>query len=107
MSEKISPSSGPWVHSATGEANFYRFSTPERWLMVVHQNGELSVEKQEANCRMIAASHAMLEQLRCVLARNPYGVKINGRWDDWRDDIIDLIAFIETPQKGAPECLQK
>lgn len=50
-----------WVATTDGEANFYGIATEEDWLMRIQQNGELSIEQQESNIRVIVAAKHLLE----------------------------------------------
>lgn len=38
----------------------------------------------------------LLEACKAALAANPYGVKFDGKWDDWRDILVDAISKAES-----------
>lgn len=59
----MSHTKGPWIITPDGEANFVGIATEKGWLMRIQQNGELSVEEQIANARIIAAARDMLDTL--------------------------------------------
>lgn len=58
---------GPWTLKTQGEANEYCIlGENNRWIMALQQNGEMSVEQQDANGRLVEAAPEMLEALEKV-----------------------------------------
>lgn len=54
---------GIWIKTTDGEANFYGICTEKNWLMRIQQNGEKSIQEQEANAKLIATAPELLEKL--------------------------------------------
>ena len=65
--ESVTHTTEKWEHTTDGEANFYGIATEKDWLMRVQQNGELSVEEQEANIRLIVGAPQTLKQRDLLL----------------------------------------
>lgn len=53
-----------WELTTDGEANFYIICTEKNWLMKIQQNGEISIQEQEANAKLIAAAPEIFELLK-------------------------------------------
>jgi len=60
---KTKHTQGEWINTTDGEANFYGVCTQNNWLLRIQQNGELTIEVQEANAKLIAAAPELLEAL--------------------------------------------
>lgn len=61
---------GPWVVHEQGDANdFCLLTTDGKWVIAFLQNGELMLEKQRANARLIATAPDLAD-----LARNVAGL---------------------------------
>ena len=57
---------GPWEVTEDGEADFSGIATQSNWLMRIQQNGELSVQEEEANANLIAAAPELLAALEAL-----------------------------------------
>jgi len=50
-----------WYLTSDGYANFFGISTDKNWLMRIQQNGELSVQEQNANANLIINAPELLK----------------------------------------------
>lgn len=98
---------GSWVKTTDGEANFSGISTKKNWLMRIQQNGEKSIEEQDANAKLIATAPELLEALikaKSTISRLKNSMRThpdceaNSEFEDYvslaeqqQDEIVELI----------------
>lgn len=79
---------GTWSYTSDGEANFSGIATKENWLMRIQHNGELLLEEQDANTKLIAAAPELLEALQKI--HNMCYGDVKGSLDENLDKIADV-----------------
>ena len=91
MINQPKPTPGPWFLKLEGsELDAYR-----QWKISAqpnHKHGPLRIatapnnsSEDKANAVLMYAAPRLLEALKAAVKAHPFGVRIDGKWDDWRD----------------------
>lgn len=68
----------PWTIGNHQDSNHWIVNERKRWLFVLQQNGELHLDEQLANTRLVAAAPEMLEVLEALVVDiNYYDIRIH------------------------------